>query len=102
MEQTVKIKKDTQVGFGWLAIDGLSNYSRPKEPVYTGTIREVVDARMNDATYRQALNSSLFIVAEWFVNIAGEWLPIKTDVNGRSIYDVYQGKVKSVSVIVER
>ena len=96
----VKITKDTQVGFGWIAFQSLAEEERrPAGPDFTGTVTQVVNKRSADRAYMLALSSSAFMVVDWFISIAGKWMPIEfTDRSLDGLYKVAFGKAKSVTV----
>jgi hypothetical protein len=96
----VKITKDTQVGFGWIAFQSLAEEERrPAGPDFTGTVTQVVNNRTADRAYMLAMSSSAILIVDWFVSIAGEWKPIEfTDRSLSGLYKVAFGKAASVTV----
>lgn len=104
MTQAIKIKKDTQVGFGYTAIESFANYAssdRAKEPLYTGTVESIIRKRSADSDYLRLLDSSMLILADWFVDVDGKWTPVETpETPGFTLYDLYRGYADSITVKV--
>lgn len=104
MTQNIKITKDTQIGFGYTAVESFAKYTsddRAKEPYYTGPVESIIRKRSADFDYLRLLDSSMLILADWFVDIDGKWTPVEiSDVPGFSLYDLYRGYADSIIVTV--
>lgn len=96
----VKVTRDTQVGFGYIALQDIFSEARPTEPAFTGTIIDVITARSASREYVEVYASSIFVVADWFVMVDGRWMPIKVE-SSNQLYRLYQGRFSSVTVILK-
>ena len=103
----VEITRRSRVGWAWktwLPDDPES----PTVPVFVGTPRQVIAAIKADRLYQSVLSGGGWYIAQWFVRINRQWVPIRFDY--WDTYDLYVQDVEdhrkylydAVTAIVER
>ena len=82
MLKDIRVTKRSKVGWEYntssrtiVLPSGYTNWTidKPEKPYYTGTIRQVINARDNDRTFALVKSGGTYYSTAWFVKYKGKW-----------------------------